>query len=765
MSVLECTACKLSPHLPDAWASRVVPSSGPSDARIAVVGEAPGQREDQEGVGFTGRAGAYLKELLSLAGYDKDACRLMNVVKCWPRVKNGKQQKPGKKEIRTCSELWLLNELREMRPDLIIALGAVPLSVFFPDDGIGDVHGQIRDWEGIRVATLYHPAAGLHAPKLRSVIENDFRNLPTKLEARDVPPFQAVQVEGIPEGLGDFISLDLETTDLRPRFAQVVGVAFTGTAESGYYWAVPTVPPELTGRRWVGHNAVYELSVLLTERNRGCLGSGVDRQPPLYDPPHDTMILAALLGKPKGLKALALSELGIRMTQITALLGPAGKHQKTMDEVPEEEVTEYAAGDAVSTFRLFPILRKQLDRDEEALYELERQLLPVTARVNTEGIRLDGEAITRAREEIEGKLEERINSLRRFIGNPEFNPRSPQQVVAVLNTRDSSEATLLDEGSDLALGVVGCRELMTLMSRYIGPLERMFQDCGRAYGSFNQVGTDTGRYSASGWRIQGSPWGINLQTIPTKEEGKLIRACFIPDAGCEFLEVDESQIELRVGSVVAPEPSMQSAFRAGRDIHNEMMALSGLVDRRAAKILNFGMGYEPFDHSAVYVVKRLFLQEGIRIDESQAAGYVRMYRQAWPALREYYNRISGEVMSRGYVQTHYGRKLRIQFARGNDKITRRANEDVLKKAINMPWQGTAADIFKMAWRAFDKGRPDWLVWKVPVHDSWLSQIPIGRSQEALGFMREKYAEAIRWDVPLKLGAKVGPNWAEMKEIE
>lgn len=477
------------------------------------------------------------------------------------------------------------------------------------------------------------------------------------------------------------------------------------------------------------------------------------------------MILAALLGKPRGLKALALSELGMSMTPIEALIGPAGKGQLTMDQVPVEQVAPYAAADAVATRRLFDVLYPKLTERERWLYEeVERPLTPIVAQTQVEGIALDEAALLHAREAIDGLYRQQLEVVQALLKDEDFNPGSPKQVTEALDTEDAQTATLLEDGRPAALAIVRAKHLSKLLSSYIRPLERMG---GRAYGSFNQVGTDTGRFSASGWKVRGEPWGINLQTIPRGEEGDLIRRCFVPDEGCEFLEVDFSQIELRMAAHIAPEAAMLGAYRAGRDIHNEMMDRAGLDDRRAAKILNFGMLYEPVDASAVFVVKRLFATQGLSIAEETARGYVALYRRAWPDLRTYYRRIQQQVTERGWVETILGRRLRGKFAMGRDRATYSANQTLLKQMVNQPIQGSAADAFKLAWVRMAERAPGWLTWKVPVHDSWLVQVPRGRAPEAYALMKETclaVGKEMGLSVPLLVEGKSGPNWGEMHAV-
>ena len=599
-------------------------------------------------------------------------------------------------------------------------------------------------------------------------------------------------------------AIDFETTDLRTFQASIVGVALAGSKEFGLY--INTQSPSndlltLMADSFVAHNAVYEAGILL---NHGVTKFDLD----------DTMILARLAGKESiGLKALALAELNVQQQPIEELIGKPGKDQLTMDQVDPTVVAPYAADDAVSTLRLWDILWEQLDERDRFVYtHIDKPLIPVVAEMQNEGIRLDKAAIALARKECSRILVEQKEIMMKLIEPKliqgeeaaplkkephrtkpvyfyegrrvgpsksasfkaaqvwEFNPNSRTKVTAVLKTKNAVARTLEALATPLALAIRNYKHAAKLESSYITPLERMGN---RAYGSFNIAGTDTGRFSASGWKVSGKPWGINLQTLPKAKawedkdsaESDLLRACFIADEGYSMVEIDYSQVELRVLADIADDKNLQAAYLAGRDVHEEMMRHSGLTDRRLAKILNFGGAYEPDDKSASFVVKRTASSQGVFLSQSECEKLVKQYRQAWPEVARYYRTIKDQVWDRRYVETKFGRKLRLRFIPGHSLEIDKLNNATLRQAVNMPIQGTAADIIKMAWASMHRSKPEHVTWKNMVHDSLVLQCLTGKEQEVYAWAKPIMENIVKLSVPLIVEGTYGPNWKTQLPLE
>lgn len=573
------------------------------------------------------------------------------------------------------------------------------------------------------------------------------------------------------------------------------------------------------------------------------------------------MIVARLLGYDHmlGLKAQALEQFGVHMTEITDLIG-TGVNQKTMAEVPPSEAAPYAADDVIYTWRLEVegFDRPLHDKVREVYEYIEIPLLPVSASMGLSGMALDGEAIERARERVQARLDELDKEIHdafdaaiksgevrlelepmptkrdperariiyvgptgQRIGPPRstsypksaewvYNPSSNKQAPAFLGLKDSQAGTYELSGMPLALKHRDRDHYAKLLSSYINPVDRMFKDGGRAYFSLNQAGTGTGRYSASGWKIGGDAWGINAQTKPKPKanedasdpntESKLVGRQFKADPGTAFVEIDYSQIELRVEAHIAPEYNMQEAYNAGRDLHDEMMVRSGLKDRRLAKVANFGCSYEDNDWVASGVVKRNSAKSDIIITNDEAMEVVKAFRLAWPGLKNYYRRIDQRIKQFGWVETAFGRRLYRRYLPypyakpdyveephekdwyNNEQAYEMAvkayqrwkawkdidsvNAARRREAINMPVQGTAADILKIALALLWASLPDWAEIVLTVHDSILFRCPVEKVKElvawAVPIMESK--SIIQMAVPLKVEAEAGPNWADLKEV-
>lgn len=874
-----CNECTLGPRCEGSRAQQVALPRGPESAQVMVIGEAPGRMEDKQGLTLVGPSGKRINELLHMAGLDPDRVWFTNIAKCWPpATKSGKQGKPTPTQQNICSDLWLREEIELVDPDLIITLGNIPLQHFMDHVKIGDSHGQVHEIDNRRVMTMYHPAAGMHNPRLAHVIDNDFQQLSGKLRSTkrkftyDYVQTR-VQFETWLQNLRDTtgpIAIDFETTDLRPRFAELVGIAAATGPEHGTYISFGTdrqarsdlgecleqLLEVVANRQLIAHNANYELSVIGALRERASVlpveaihGNYRTNYPPLnFD---CTMIMARLLGREViNLKSLALSELGVQMTHIEEVWGDS----KNMADVDPADVASYAASDAVNTWRLYHHFDKIMDDPSRRVYnEIEKPLLPVVVTMQLEGFQIDKDAVETARfaittkrdgllEDIHCRFQESVKSgnirlelepmptkrnpertrlvyygpTGERIGPPvstshpqsanwQYNPSSSSQAPAFLGLRDAKAGTYEEDGGELPLMHRDYDHLSKLLSSYIIPVRRMADDGGRAYFSFNQAGTDTGRFSASGWRIvndegKEQPWGINAQTMPKPKanedrsdpntESKLVRRQFVADdvnSGCcgiadshphSIVELDYSQIELRVLAHWSKDQNMVDAYLNERDLHDEMMRNSGLTDRRIAKILNFGCSYEPNDWVAAGVVKRAAIKDNIRLGEDEARQAVDFYRTAWPEVPRYYDFIHDYSRQRGYVETLEGRRTPARYVPdpfirkpkyrspqwGAWKDIQKANEAELRRLINMPVQGSAADVLKKAMIALYPTTPTWVKWKGTVHDSLLFQCPTSMVNDLVQWAKPMMENTSELLVPILVDATSGPNWADQEDV-
>jgi DNA polymerase-1 len=235
---------------------------------------------------------------------------------------------------------------------------------------------------------------------------------------------------------------------------------------------------------------------------------------------------------------------------------------------------------------------------------------------------------------------------------------------------------------------------------------------------------------------------------------------------------------------------MIEAYNEGRDLHDEMMRRSGLKDRRLAKVANFGCSYEDNDWTAAGVVKRNSAKSDIIVSNDEAMEVVEAFRAAWPGLKNYYAAIDAQIKGQGWVQTLFGRRLyrkylpngrKPRFYKEVDdkhdnyqaylkwkrwKDTDKINAARRREGINMPIQGTAAEILKSALAMLWDTLPDWARILLTVHDSILFECPIEKVKELIAWAVPimESEEIIKMAVPLKVEAEAGPNWADLKEV-
>jgi DNA polymerase-1 len=599
------------------------------------------------------------------------------------------------------------------------------------------------------------------------------------------------------------LAFDVETTSTDQMRARLVGIALALEEARGYYLPVghiaPNAPadrsaqpdlldehtprqlpleqvldalrPALTGAQIakVGHNAKYDLVVLRRY--------GVDVSPITFD----TMV-AEWLSDPSsrnlGLKALAWVRTGVHMTPIEDLIG-SGRDQITMDRVPVEKAAAYAAADAAMTLRLMGVLRPELEERQgwKLFTEIEMPLIPVLADMEMAGVLLDVDYL-RA---LSADLGERLSALEQQAydlsgGYGKFNLGSPRQINEVLfdklrlptaGLRKTTHGFTTEAGTLEALRglhpivevILQWRELSKLKSTYVDALPALVNpETGRVHTNFNQTGTVTGRLSSS---------DPNLQNIPVRtEEGRRVRQAFIAPAGHQLLSVDYSQVELRILAHYSKDPALLEAFHQGVDIHRATAAaVYGIPleqvtyeQRRFAKAVNFGL---------MYGMGAYRLARDSNLTLAEAEDFIAAYFARFPGVRAYLDEARARAARLGYVETLLGR--RRYFPELDEKLGRKvgvqARQRAEREAVNMPIQGTAADIIKIAMinlsRALREGgyRSRMIL---QVHDELVLEVPQDELPRVVPLVVEVMESAFTLDAPLVAEASVGPNWAEME---
>ncbi|MFN8539957.1 MAG: DNA polymerase I [Thermomicrobiales bacterium] len=590
--------------------------------------------------------------------------------------------------------------------------------------------------------------------------------------------------------VGEPFAIDVESDSIDPIRADLVGIAIATSPTRSYYIPVAHQEGEqlpldrvrkalkaiLADERYpkYTHHGKYDLLVL---RRAGLELRGIV---------FDTMLAAYLMSESSvGLKDLAFTKLGIEMTPIEELIG-RGKAQITMDEVDIERTTDYAGADVHVTYRLVEVFAPGIEeRGLGGVFrEMEMPLVEVLADMEQTGIALDGGYL----HELSGKITEVIAQREREIhglAGHEFNINSTQQLAKVLfdelnlpgkkktQTGYSTNQDVLEDLRDkhpIVNAVLEFRQLGKLKSTYVDALPTMINpETGRVHTSFNQTIAATGRLSSV------TP---NLQNIPIRTEiGREVRRAFIadnrtshrlfPDEESVLVGIDYSQVELRLLAHFCGDENLLAAFKRGEDIHRRTAALVHNIaqdqvtadQRRIAKSVNFGI---------VYGLSAYGLSRDTGMPVAEATRFIKTYFEQYPKVMGYLNSSRDFASKHGYVTSLSGRRRYIPDINSSNGAKRSAAE---RMAINMPVQGTAADLIKEAMIRIHKALQDeGLLSKLllQVHDELVFEAP--RSEiPALAKLARREMVGVSLDahlaVPLEIEVKIGQNWGDMETIE
>jgi DNA polymerase-1 len=584
-------------------------------------------------------------------------------------------------------------------------------------------------------------------------------------------------------------AFDTETTSTKAVATALVGISFSNSPNAGWYVPVghdsgmqlplervldalrPIMQSESVPK--IAHNANFDMTVLARH------GLQVENLA------FDTMVAAHVGGRKSiGLKALALECLGVEMTPITELIG-TGKKQTTMAQTPIERAAEYAAADADLTWQLYGIFSKEVEEKgvRNALETVEIPLVPVLVRMQISGVAIDSGHLSTMSVELSADISSIQAEMYDLVGH-EFNIGSSQQLADVLfkelrlpptkktKTGFSTDAaslerlkTVVDMGEVADVDpkavqvldhVLEYRQLTKIKSTYVDSLPGQVNPVtGRIHTSYQQTGSATGRVSSN---------DPNVQNIPIRTElGRRVREAFIAENAPDWmlLGVDYSQIELRILAHLCRDPGLMMAFQSGLDIHTATAStVYGVpldqVDadmRRIAKIMNFGViyGLSPFGISR---------QTGLTAEEGKT--FTDAYFGLYPGIREYIDSIKAQVNTTGYVETLMRRRRYIPEIRSGSSHVRAAGE---RMAINMPIQGTAADIIKLAMIRIQE-RMDALGLRammiLQVHDELIFELPVDELEQIKAMVLELMPAAMELAVPLAVVLKTGYNWGAME---
>ncbi|MEW6510345.1 MAG: DNA polymerase I [Bacteroidota bacterium] len=593
------------------------------------------------------------------------------------------------------------------------------------------------------------------------------------------------------------IVFDTETTSTDPLRAELVGLSFCAKERSAWYVPVRQPPSAQAGGaglfgggnenavqhnhtvealdrdlvldtlksvfessaiRKAGQNIKYDTLVLM---NHGIGVEGID---------FDTMVASYVLRADgqHNLDALAMEFLRYKMISYEDLVGK-GKQAKPITEVPLEAITDYSAEDADMTFRIRELQIPRLQQLDllKLCEQIEFPLIPALARMEFEGITLDVAYLADMSKEMERLLENLVGEIHRLAGGA-FNINSTPQLREVLFTRlglPTARRTKTGFSTDVAVletlrgkhpiieKLLEYRQLTKLKSTYIDALPSLINPkTGRVHTSFNQTVAATGRLSSS---------DPNLQNIPIRTEiGRSIRKAFVPRTpGSVLMSADYSQIELRIMAHMSGDEGLLAAFRNDEDIHASTASrVFGVAPgdvtremRRKAKEVNFGI---------MYGIGPFGLSGRLEISQTEAREIIARYFSRFPRVKEYITSTLEGARQQGYVATLTGRRRYLpDITSRNQNI--RGNAE--RQAINMPIQGTAADLIKLAMIRLDdairrKGLRSRML--LQVHDELLLEVPKGEMNEAEDLVRGTMQNAMQLSVPLKVDVGTGSNWLE-----
>jgi DNA polymerase-1 len=487
----------------------------------------------------------------------------------------------------------------------------------------------------------------------------------------------------------------------------------------------------------------------------------------------DTMIASYLIDATRS--EHLLEELALEHTSYKALTEEdvCGRGVKAISvaDLPVDAVLDYAGERADLAGQLAPIFRELIGKEQlaDVYSSLELPLIPVLVDVERAGVRIDAAALIAQSQQVEQELARRTAQIYEIAGG-DFNINSPKQLSEVLfdkmrlpvlkktgATRTASTAVeVLEElalAHDLPRMILEWRALMKLKGTYIDALPQLVNpDTGRVHTCFNQAVAATGRLSSS---------DPNLQNIPIKTPlGREIRRAFVAEPGSVLISADYSQIELRVLAHLAEEETLIEAFQRGEDIHErtalKVFGPNSPIDphkrRSTAKMINYALLYGKGAYT---------LGKDINVSTEEAQTFIDAYFAGFTRVRAYIDRTLAEARATGVVRTMYGRRRLVPDIMSRDFQRRSQAERI---AVNLPIQGTAADIMKRAMidtHAALAAEPGSRM-ILSVHDELLFEVPEDRAEQAAQLVRERMQAAATLKVPLTVDVGIGKNWKDAK---
>jgi len=612
-----------------------------------------------------------------------------------------------------------------------------------------------------------------------SPVANKNSNSPRKEEAR----FDAILITSLDHlnqvltaNKEDYLALDTETTSLDTQDADLVGISFSYNEHTSYYvplnhFASDNLPVKqvldllekhIVGKLIIGHNLKYDFKIFEYH--------GLKFDNSLFD----TMIASFLLDPTNdgnSLDKCMERELDYTMQAIVDLIGK-GKDQKSFALVSIQDATFYAAEDAWASLRLYSLYKERLKQQglHNLFTDIEIPLIYSIKKMEMNGAYINKNFLKNLSEEVNEKINILVSEIYNIAGY-QFNLNSTQQLAKLLfedmeippvkktKTGYSTDVTVLEtlaEDYEIVKLMLEYRQLAKLDSTYISALPKLVNDkTKRIHSNFNQIGASTGRLSST---------NPNLQNIPIRTEiGSKIREAFVPqDEDSVILAADYSQIELRLLAIFSGDSALINTFRENGDIHRSTAALifkktaneiTG-EERRSAKTINFGI---------IYGMGAQKLSKELNITQKEAKEFITHYFETFPTIKNFMNTMVKKAKSLGYCETISGRKL---FLPGIRSSNQRLISEAERVAVNMPIQGSAADVIKIAMNnlhAKIKDNPD-IKMIIQVHDELVFEVKKSSLDEMKKLIKNEMENALPHDyskvVKLLVDIGIGNNWLE-----
>ncbi|MDJ0630894.1 MAG: DNA polymerase I [Rhodobacter sp.] len=709
------------------------------------------------------------------------------------RAEEIKQPKRRQTLIEFADQIRISKRLVTLDQAMELAFGLDDLEVKEPE--AGPLLEFLTSMEFRTITRRVAEALGVETP----VIEDRAPEAAEDAPAPEAVPFDAAAYETVRDAAAlqvwidrinvcGWVAVDTETTGLNEMRADLVGISLS--VEAGQACYIPLAhkasgtddlfgSDDLAEGQMPLDRALEMLKPVFEDDSVLKIGQNMKYDAKIFArygvkvaPIDDTMLMSYAMHAGQhnhGMDQLSDRYLGHVPIPIKDLIG-TGRSQITFDRVAVEEATKYAAEDADITLRLWRAFKPRLHRAKvTTVYEtLERPLVPVLARMEMAGIKVDRDTLSRMSNAFSQKMAALEAEIHDLAGET-FNVGSPAQLGDILfekmalpggkkgkTGKYSTPADVLEDLAtehDLPARVMDWRQLSKLKSTYTDALQdHINPDTGRVHTSYSIAGANTGRLAST---------DPNLQNIPVRtEEGRRIREAFVAEPGKVLVSLDYSQIELRILAHIADIPALKQAFADGLDIH--AMTASEMFDvpldemtpevRRRAKAINFGV---------IYGISGFGLARNLRIPRAEAQGFIDRYFERFPGIKDYMNATIAFAKETGFVQTLFGRRIHTPEINAKGPTAGFAR----RAAINAPIQGTAADIIRRAMIRMDDaiaGLPAKML--LQVHDELIFEVEDSAVDATVaavrGVMEAAAHPAVHLDVPLVVDAGKGANWAQ-----